>query len=81
MGVRTLKKIREGLGLTRWKMSKLMGRSIQNYLDLENYAIKLDLSDIKLIRELAKKAGLNDTDLLDSLESDPRYTKKRPKKN
>lgn len=80
MSVKTLKKIREELGLTQWKMSRLMGRSIQNYVDLEAYARKLDLKDLKLIRSLAKEAGFTDTELLDSLERDPARTKPRPPK-
>jgi len=56
-------------------MARELGKTLHSYLDTESYARKIDTKDLKKIRALAKKVGMTDKMLLDSLE-----TEKPPKR-
>jgi len=78
MDMTYLKEIRSRLKLTKYAMAKKLGKSPQNYQQLENTRLRVSLKDVAPIRALAHEAGMSDTELLDAMEKDGKA--KRPKK-
>lgn len=78
MCVNVIEKIRKLLGYTKTEMAQAMGRSKQSYRTIEK-ARKLDISDIEVLRHLARQADVSDRELLDLLEEEGRKIRKKYK--
>lgn len=48
--------IREKLGINRYKMSKLLGRSVQSYCNLEKNVKTVDIKELVKLQEIAPLA-------------------------
>lgn len=75
--MKTYKKIREELKLSRSKFAAKLGKTLHSYLDAETYGRKIDTKDLPTVRRLAHEAGLSDGGLLDLLCSEKPPKRKR----